>query len=168
MQNTHTHTQITADYVVAEVREIVVTFKWSLVETEPSCGTELALMYSSIVAGAFETIRMYQKCTHSSSSLCDWPRKHTVNPVDMDYFPQSNNRSSKSRPKGRFLQCVWKKAAKKKFKRCFQVKELNPTGYYIMHLANIPGIWLAIFITCCPRWLNFNYPAISSGFRDST
>lgn len=123
MQRTQTHTQIRGDYVVAEVREIVVTFKWSLVETEPSCGTELALMYSSIVAVAFETIRMYQKCTHSSSSLCDWPRKHTVNPVDMDYFPQSNNRSSKSKLNARFLQCVWKKAAKKTFKRRFQVKK---------------------------------------------
>lgn len=43
MENTyakHTHTQIRADYAVAEVREIVVTFKWSLVETEQSCGTE--------------------------------------------------------------------------------------------------------------------------------
>lgn len=104
MQNTQA--RIRADYTVAEVREIVVTFKWSLVETELSCGTELALMYSSIVTRAFETIRMYQKCTHSSSSLRDRPRKHTVNPVDMDYFPQSNNRSSKSRLEPRFVRRV--------------------------------------------------------------
>lgn len=63
-------------------------------------------MYSSIVAGAFETIGMYQECAHSSSSLCDRPRKHTVNPVDMDYFPQSNNRGSKSSLDPRLLQRV--------------------------------------------------------------
>lgn len=40
----HTRARIRVDYAVAEVREIVVTFKWSLVETEPSCGTELAPM----------------------------------------------------------------------------------------------------------------------------
>lgn len=105
-KHTHTHARIRADYAVAEVREIVVTFKWSPVEREPSCGPELALMYSSIVAGAFETIGMYQKCAQSSSALCGGPRKHTVNPVDMDYFPQSNNRSSKSRLGTRLMQRV--------------------------------------------------------------
>lgn len=137
---THAHTQIRGDYVVAEVREIVVTFKWSLVETEPSCGTELALMYSSIVAVAFETIRMYQKCTHSSSSLRGWPRKHTVNPVDMDYFPQSNNRSSKSKTERPVFAVCVKESSRKEIQKVLSSEELNPTGYYIMELANIPGI----------------------------